>query len=502
MDQSNFSFIRMHGITKRFGNVTANDSVDLEVAKGSIHAIVGENGAGKSTLMRILYGLYKPDSGSIAIDGEEKSFKSPQDAIANGIGMVSQHYAIIPELSCIDNLILGAEGSALIDRSTIIEKASKLASALGFEFDWYAIAGDMSPSAAQKLEIAKLLWRESNILILDEPTAMLSPEDSTALYTNLRTLADAGRTVIVVTHRIEEVMDYCERVTVMRNGKVVANEETAQTTSKGLAELIVGGELTFERERSAVPGRVSLLLREFSVQGDRGDRAVDINSLELRESEVVGVAGVDGNGQKELIESLIGIRPYLGIAKFYDRELSDLSVAERLEDGLAIVPEDRQLQGLIGSWSVADNAILGLHRQEPISNGWQLDRSACIAVTEDIVRRFSTKVSSFGAPISSLSGGNQQRFVVARALEGSPKLLIAFQPARGLDIRGTSEVYAEIRRRCSMGMCALIVSFDLDELLEHCDRIVVMFRGKASEPPHGLQTDRHAVGRMMVGLSP
>jgi simple sugar transport system ATP-binding protein len=492
----------MRGITKRFGNVIANASVDLDVAKGSIHAIVGENGAGKTTLMRILYGLYKPDSGSISIAGEAKSFKSPHDAIASGLGMVSQHYAIIPELSCIDNLILGAEGSALIDRNTIVEKASKLASALGFAFDWYAIAGDLSPSAAQKLEIAKLLWRESNILILDEPTAMLSPEDSAALYANLRTLANAGRTVIVVTHRLEEVMDYCERVTVMRNGKVVANEETSQTTARSLAELIVGGELNVEREKPAAPGRVSLELRGYSVQGERGDQAVEIESFELRESEVVGVAGVDGNGQKELIESLIGIRPYKGIAKYFDRELCGMSIAERLEDGLAIVPEDRHRQGLIDSWSIADNAILGLHRRKTISNGWKIDRSACKAATEDIVRRFSTRVSSYAAPISSLSGGNQQRFVVARALEGDPKLLIAFQPARGLDIRGSSEVYAEIRRRCSMGMSALIVSFDLDELLEHCDRIVVMFRGKPSEPPQGLQSDRHAIGRMMVGLSP
>ncbi len=502
MDRPSGLAVEMRNITKRFGSVIANDGVDLSVAKGTIHGIVGENGAGKSTLMRILYGMYRADVGEVIVDGVHRVFRTPQEAISAGVGMVSQHYSIIPELSCIDNLILGFEGGPILDRTTAIERATKLASSLGFAFDWFAEARSLSPAAAQKLEITKLLWRSASILILDEPTAMLSPDDGDRLFRNLLQLADSGRTVLLVTHRLAEVMEYCTRVTVLRNGKLVAETEVTSISSHELASLMVGDEQVDEYTSPARVGRICLSLSDFSADGDRSNLAVNQASLDLREGEVVGFAGVDGNGQKELVEALLGIRSFRGAANLLGRPLGQLSTAERLAGGTAVVPEDRHAQGVIDDWPIADNAILGLHRLKPVSTGWVIDQSAKSAAISEIVTRFNTKISTLNAPISSLSGGNQQRFVVARSLQSEPKLLIAFQPTRGLDIRGSIDVYREIRRRCQLGMCAIVVSFDLDELIEHCDRILVMFDGRISEPPPGATTDRHAIGRMMVGLSP
>lgn len=489
--------VRMRGITKRFGALTALDRVDLEVEAGSIHAVVGENGAGKTTLMNVLYGALVPEEGTVEVEGLPRRFRSSREAIAAGIGMVSQHYAIIPELTCLQNLILGAEEGPWIDRARAARRAGELAARMGFEFDWDARAEGLGPAGAQKLEILKLLWRNSRILILDEPTAMLSPADSEALFENLRRLQRDGSTVLLVTHRLPEVLDYADAVTVLRQGRKVVSCPVAGLDAGRLAEWIVGHAMP---ERSIEPfekGEPWLEVRELSVRGPRGNWAVREASFTLRKGELVGVAGVDGSGQRELFEALVGTRRAAsGDVLLAGRPLAGLAPRERLAAGVRLIPEDRLAEGAVEDWSLLDNACLGLQRLAPLARGpWSVPRER-VALAERVARRFATKHDGLSRPLRSLSGGNQQRFVAARALEIEPRLILAFQPARGLDIDATRMVYDALRRRCREGAAALVVSFDLDELLENADRLLVMYAGRVTEAP-GL--DRAEVGRLMVG---
>jgi simple sugar transport system ATP-binding protein len=476
--------VELRGIGKSFGDFVALEDVSLAVEQGEIHAIVGENGAGKTTLMRILYGALAPDSGTVAVHGRAKRFRSPQEAIASGVGMVSQHYGIIGELDCLQNLIVGAEGGFRIDRRRAEERATALASQMGFSFDWRAEASTLSPGSAQKLEILKLLWRNAEVLILDEPTAMLSPSDADALFESLHQLAEAGKTVLVVTHRIPEVLDHCRRVTVLRGGRLVAVREVSETTASELASLIVGEAMDdMPAPVSRASEEIVLEAKGLTVKGYRGDDAVKGVDLVLHKGEVLGIAGVDGNGQRELIHALQGLADFTGQLHVFGRDWHGVSVRERLAQGLRVIPEDRLAEALIESWPIRENASLGLHRI-----GMEVDAS-------EIAARFSTKYASLDQPIGGLSGGNQQRFVAGRALHTRPKLLLAFQPARGLDLKATREVYDSIRQLCAEGASALIVSFDLDELLAYCDRVVAMNRGRIYEPA---ARDREEIGRLMV----
>ena len=492
----------MHCITKRFGALAANNCVDLSVAKGAMHAIVGENGAGKTTLMRVLYGLYRADGGSVKIDGIDVQFQTPQDALRAGIGMVSQHYAIIPELTCLDNLILGAEGSFVIPRADAMNKAKTLAAQLGFEFDWNAEALTLTPAACQKLEILKLLWRGAKIMILDEPTAMLSPEDADMLFSNLKRLASEGKTILLVTHRLAEVFPNCSRVTVMRAGKNVAEEDVSNINAAKLAEWIVGESLDVKPGHASAIGEPRLAVAELSVQGERGNIAVDNCSFTVRKGEILGIAGVDGSGQRELVHALFGLRNYSGAVSIDGEQMDTKSPAQRLDFGMRLIPEDRRAEGVILDWPLQENAILGLQRSKAIANGPVIDRKKEGSVGVAVLERFGTKSEGLKSTMASLSGGNQQRFVAGRALYGEPRVLIAFQPTRGLDIRGAIDVFDGIRNQCAKGLAALVISFDLDELLDNCDRILVMFSGTIKELPPELAKDRHAIGRMMVGMAP
>jgi simple sugar transport system ATP-binding protein len=492
----------MEGITKRFGALVANDAVDLEVEEGTIHAIVGENGAGKTTLMRVLYCLYRADEGRVFVNDVEQTFRSPQEALAAGIGMVSQHYAIIPELTCLDNLMLGHEGKWLLDRKGAESRAEELAKQLGFAFDWNREAAELTPASCQKLEILKLLWRKAKVMILDEPTAMLSPEDGDALFENLRKLATDGHTIILVTHRLSEVLENCKRVTVMRAGKKVANALVTQTDSRMLAELIVGEKLSDPEQSQSTPGETVLEVRDLNVSGDRKDAAVRSATFDVRAGEIVGIAGVDGSGQRELVQALMGLRNSSGrIALSGSSLASSAPASERIAMGMALITEDRREEGVILDWPLQENALLGLQRSSFVSNKGVIDASKSKQVGTAVLNRFQTKSEGLSYPMTSLSGGNQQRFVAGRSLYGNPKALIAFQPTRGLDIRGTQDVYAAIRAECEKGMGALIINFDLDDLLKYCDRILVMYSGVINEPPSHLAKDRHAIGRMMVGLN-
>ncbi len=500
------SAVSLQGITVRFGAVTALDGVDLEVERGTLHAVVGENGAGKTTLMRVLYGAQRPTEGTVLVEGEARRFHGSKDAIAAGVGMVSQHYAIIPELTALQNLMLGAEGGAAPSRAAARVRAQDLADRMGFAFEWDRPAQELGSAGAQKLEILKLLWREARIMILDEPTAMLSPADGDALFGSLRVLVDAGATVILVTHRLPEVIDHCSRVTVLRAGRRVADMAVADTNARELASLIVGGGDMPEgatlglgvdglARESVRAGAAVLSVAGLTVRDARGHEALKNASLTVRPGEVVGIAGVDGNGQRELFQAIVGaVRPTEGKVELEGKDVTFAPPAERLRLGLRLIPEDRHQEGVIEGWSLEENSALGLQRS--FAEGGRIDESGRHHWAQRVADRFSTRHGGLGLPMASLSGGNQQRFVAARALEYGPRLLLAFSPTRGLDLKGTADVYDAIRARARDGMAALVVSFDLDELLAHCDRIVVLNHGRLTEPA---ARERDAIGREMVG---
>jgi general nucleoside transport system ATP-binding protein len=491
----------MTGVTKRFGRSLALDSVDFQAEAGQIQALVGENGAGKTTLMRVLYGALKPDSGSVAIDGQDARFTSSAEAIWAGIGMVSQHYSIVPRLTCLQNLMLGAEPGFAIDLAAARARATDLAAKMGYSFEWDTVAETLSPAGAQKLEILKLLWRNARIMVLDEPTAMLSPSDSDALFESLLRLAAEGATVIVVTHRLPEVLEHCKTVTVLRGGRLIEARPVAGTTAAELAELIVGHTLATQERAEFTPGAPLLEVSGLTVRGYRGDDALRGATFSLGEGELVGIAGVDGNGQRELFGALTGVLPAIGKISCAGNDWSTASPARRIADGLRLIPEDRHAEGVVEEWSLAENAVLGLQRLQSVRRGPWLDWAEVQRLAEATADRFGTKRSSLAQSIGSLSGGNQQRFVAARALGEGARVVLAFQPTRGLDVDGTSQVYGAIRQSCRAGACALVVSFDLDELLEQCDRVLVLNHGVLSEPAQGLERDRQAIGRMMVGAA-
>lgn len=495
--------VQMRSISRTFGSVVALDSVDFAAPKGEITAIVGENGAGKTTLMRILYGAERADRGSVEINGTAVTIRSTADGLRHGIGMVSQHYSIIPQLSCLENLILGEEPGMFLSRAKAAERAESLASKMGFQFEWERPASELSPAGAQKLEILKLLWRNSQIMILDEPTAMLSPSDSDALFESLKKLAHAGATIIVVTHRLPEVLQHCQTVAVLRMGRLVQVAPVEQTNASQLAEWIVGKSLDKDdRPMSTHRGETALEVVELTVRGYRGDLAVRNASLELKQGEILGIAGVDGSGQRELFHAIAGHeRPSSGRIVGFGSDWIRLSPSKRLQCGLRIVPEDRHEEGVVEAWTLLENAMIGLQSRPEFSRGGWIRVQDRHGIASSMADRFATKRESLNSTMASLSGGNQQRFVAGRALELEPKLILAFQPARGLDIEATRRVYEGIAYECARGAAALVVSFDLDELLDHCDRVVAMNRGTLYDPPKGFELDRMTIGKLMVATS-
>ncbi len=559
--------IAMRGVTKRFGALVACDAVDLQVAAGTLHAIMGENGAGKTTLMRLLYGYYAPDAGEIYLRGRRVQFRSPADAIAHHIGMVSQHYSIIPELSALDNLILGAEPTRFggwLDRRAAQAKAEQLAETLQFQPDWNRPAAELSVAARQKLEILKLLWRDAEILILDEPTAMLSPRDVDALFETLLRLKAQGRTILLVTHKLNEAMRYADFVTVLRGGRKVADAPIAEVDAPTLTRWIVGEDgassetpsLRFplqaggteavptdgtapaqgvaparfpsrsgdtsaherfpsrsgdtcahERFPSRSGGNLKeggiescLVIRNLFVASDRGGWGVQGLNLTVQAGEIVGIAGVDGSGQLELMEALAGLRPIArGEILLAGQPMHRWSTARRIQAGVRFLFDDRFRRMMAPQWSVLENAILGAQRDPELQTlGWLKPR-AIRQRAEQLIERFQVKVPSLRAPILQLSGGNQQRLVIARALYGRPRLLIAYAPTRGLDIRGAEATYAAIQDACQQGMAALVIAFDLDELMTHCDRIAVLFKGAIVQEFTREAFAREAIGAAMVG---
>jgi ABC-type uncharacterized transport system ATPase subunit len=512
----------MGGITKAFPGVVANDDVSLAVRPATIHAIIGENGAGKSTLMGILYGRFQPDRGRIRIAGGEVRIDSPARAIRLGIGMVTQHTTMVGALSVLENIVLGAEPSraGVIDRGAAAARVSDLARTLGIEVELNTAAESLSVAALQKAEIVKALFRGARILILDEPTATLGPQEADSLFRLLHTLRNSGTTVVLITHKLREVMAHASRVTVLRGGRCVGDREIAETNSDELLTLMIG-------QRSAAPGILTELgfdtpaegprpaylagrtptaamptleLRDVSVANRRGALAVRGVTLDVMPGEVVGVAGVDGSGQRDLAEAIVGLRPLRsGSINIDGKDIGHLGVGQRLRAGVTYVPEDRHREGLVLDFTLAENLLMGRERERRFGGGRVLDLGLIDSFGNEMVRASRVKAPSATVPARSLSGGNQQKVVVARALQGDPRLLVAMQPTRGLDVEATRFVYEQFREAQEKGLGILLFSLDLDEVFAISDRIAVMFDGRLMGIVKRADATTELIGQMMVG---
>ena len=476
----------MRGITKRFPGVLANDSVDFEAAAGEVHALLGENGAGKSTLSNILTGLYRPDEGEIWLHGEHVHFASPSDAIDAGIGMVHQHFRLVPPFTVAENIILGEhrpEARKFVLQPRRIERrVAGLGTRYGVVVDPAARVWQLSVGEQQRVEILKALYREARILILDEPTAVLTPQEAEALFGTLRTMAAEGRTVIFISHKLHEVKAVADRVTVLRGGRSIATLSAADATPRELAGLMVGRQVELARrvERAAPPGTDSALEVEgLTVRGDRGKEAVKDVSLAVRTGEIVGVAGVAGNGQRELAEAITGIRPPArGTLRVRGRSLRAGDPRAAIAAGVAYVPEDRLGTGVAPSLSIAENAVLKSYRGPGISRGPLLRRRAMREQAADLIQRYSVQASGAHVRARDLSGGNLQKLVLGREFSAQPRVLIAASPTRGLDVGAIETVHAYLRQAAADGVAVLLLSEDLDEILALADRVVVIYEGE------------------------
>jgi ABC-type uncharacterized transport system ATPase subunit len=498
--------IALTAITKRYPGVVANRGVDLSVAAGEVHAIVGENGAGKSTLMKILYGMVVPDEGTISMDGNVVSFSSPSDAIAAGIGMVHQHFKLADNLTVHENIILGAETTrrgGWLDLAASRRRLAQLIDRHGLELPIEHEVRRLGVGARQRVEIAKALYRGARILIMDEPTAVLVPQEVNQLLDNLRELVDGGLTVLFISHKLDEVMRVSDRITVMRQGTTVATVEPSATSPSQLAKLMVGSELPEPTRHEQPPReRVVLSLDRVTVAAEAEHGALEDVSLELHEGEILGVAGVEGNGQSELLDVVLGlIRPVSGTVVFDDEDVTALGAGVRRERGLAYIPQDRQLEGLLMGAPLWENRILGQQMHPPVANGRWIDRRATKEDTERIVRESDVRTPSIHVLASALSGGNQQKLIVGRELSGAPRLLLAAHPTRGVDVGAQAAIWRRIADARAKGLAVLLVSADLEELIGLSDRIVVLLRGRLTDELDPAVLTPEMLGAAMTGVA-
>ena len=475
--------IEMLGIVKRFPGVVANDGVNLSVRKGEIHALLGENGAGKSTLMNILFGIHHPDEGVIRVNGAPVRFAGPRDAVAHGLGMVHQHFMLIPRFTVTENIILGSEGPTglYLDRPAAERRVAELAESYGLMVDPHAKVSDLPVGVQQRVEILRALYQGSRTLILDEPTALLTPQEIEDLYVVLNRLRENGDTIVFITHKLREVAAVSDRVTVIRRGQTVGLRETKETTSEELAALMVGRDVSLRVERTpAKPTEPVLEARDLVVAG-KGDRpALDHCSFTLRRGEIVGICGVEGNGQAELIESLAGLRrPDSGHVILKGTDVTSQGPNHRRDEGMSYIPEDRHERGLVLPFSLTENMLLGnLDSGPPFTRGCAIDYRHAEEVTRQSMTTFDVRAPGPGVSAGSLSGGNQQKLIIARELHRSPDVLLATQPTRGLDVGAIEFVHRQLVQERDLGKGVLLVSFDLDEILDLSDRILVIYHGQ------------------------
>ncbi len=494
--------VELRGITKRFNGVVANNGVDFLALAGETHALVGENGAGKTTLMNILYGLVEPDSGEILIRNRPVAIRNPQDSIRLGIGMVHQHFMLVPSMTVLENIVLGhVPLNRLVWRPKEAEQiVSRLQRDFGLVVPLHAKVQELSVGLMQRVEILKVLYRGAEVLILDEPTAALTPQETRELFVTVRALAAKGHTVIFITHKLREVMTVSDRVTAMRAGRVVGTVKTAETTPDVLARMMVGRELQGLQKVESHPGETVMEVTDLHVPDDRGLPAVRGVSLSLRRGEILGVAGVEGNGQRELVEALIGVRPATrGTIRLVGREVTRWSVRERRQAGLGHIPEDRIQEGLALPCSVAENLIMGSHNHPPLASRSLVNWSKVREHSARLIREFGIKVPSASEPAWVLSGGNLQKLVVARELDQNPHVLLASQPTRGVDIGSAEHIHRALLTLRDAGRAILLVSADLDEIMALSDRIAVMYEGEIVGELSGPTSTEEEVGALMFG---
>jgi ABC-type uncharacterized transport system ATPase subunit len=494
--------LELRGITKRFGSFVANDAISLTVQPGEIHALLGENGAGKSTLMNVLYGLYQPDGGEILVDGQPVAFKGPGDAIAAGIGMVHQHFMLIPVFTVAENVALGHEDTkvlGLLDRRRTRREVAEVSQRYGLSVPPDALVADLPVGIQQRVEIVKALMHDAKILILDEPTAVLTPQETDDLMRVMRSLRDAGTSIVFITHKLREVRAVADRITVIRRGKVVG-EASPSSSSDELASLMVGRpvRLTIDKD-AADPGDVVLAVDAVKVLDDQAQVVVDGVTLQVRAGEIYALAGVQGNGQTELTQALVGLEHITeGRISLRDKDITHIGIDDILDLGVGYVPEDRLHDGLVGSFTIAENLVLDTYDAPPFAKGITLDLAAIGANAEQRVGEFDVRTPSTTAAASTLSGGNQQKVVLARELSRPLDLLVVAQPTRGLDVGSIEFVHRRIVAERDRGAAVVLVSTELDEVLGLADRIGVMYRGKIiGEVPGG--TSAEEIGLLMAG---
>jgi simple sugar transport system ATP-binding protein len=494
--------IECRGVTRRYAGVVANDGIDLEVAEGEIHALVGENGAGKSTLMKMLYGLEQPDEGEILVRGEPQHIDSPRKAIELRIGMVHQHFMLVDDFTVAENIVLGAEPGkgGRLDLEEAERRVGELASGFGTPLDPKARVEEIGVGQQQRVEILKLLYRGADILILDEPTAVLVPQEVEELFEHMRQLKADGHTIIFIAHSLDEVLQVADRITVLRDGKVIGTVEAADTDTHQVAEMMVGRPVLLRRvEGKATPGEPMLQVKDVRVTAG-GKEVLAGLDLDVRRSEIYGLAGVEGNGQAELVEALVGLTiPDTGRVYLDDDELTRADVRTRRQAGLAYIPEDRHARGMVLQMLVSENSVLGVQEREPFSRRGLLDLGAIRRRAAELIRGFRVKAPSISAPAYALSGGNQQKLVLGREFASKPKLLIAAHPTRGLDIGATQFVWQELVEARDEGVAVLLISSNLEEILALADRIGVIHDGRIVAQFRGAEATMSELGLYMTG---
>ncbi|UCD79033.1 MAG: ABC transporter ATP-binding protein [Desulfobacterales bacterium] len=491
-------------VTKSFGNFNALDNVSLHVHKNSIHAILGENGAGKTTLMNVLYGLYHPDEGRIEIDGRKVLIDNPRRAIENSIGMIHQHFMLVKSLTVTENIILGLKGQkASLRLSEHEQRVRELSDAFGFEIDPQELVWKLPMGMRQRVEILKALYRNVELLILDEPTSVLAPHEVDAFLSGLKRLRDAGHTIIFITHKLDEVMQAADQVTVLRQGRVTAETAVADTTVNELARLMVGRDVIFDFVRSEGKiGEVALEVENLCASNDRGIRALDRVSFALRSGEILGIAGVDGNGQAELAEVITGMRPLeAGFIRVYGQDISGAGIRERMQiHEIGFIPEDRQNTGLVLDYPVTDNLALRSFNCAPFSRAGFMSAKFLQAHAREIVQKYDVRLQTIRQPALFLSGGNQQKIILGRELEADPKILVAMQPTKGLDVGAIEFVQKMILQQRHSGKAVLYISTELEHLLAVSDRIAVMFGGRITGILQPGEATAEQIGMLMSGV--